>query len=1068
MWYRLSSLVRGKRNSRTHRDTRSNRLANFESLERREMLTIAPTGVEFLVGEGGTTHRGMPTQASVAIVDSGTTIAAWEDQVTARARLGGNDSDILVQRAEVDDEASADGVIVNSVTQGEQIYPTIDAAEDGTYWVAWSGRGQGDRSGVFAQRFAADGTAMGDAIRVNETVGGTQTRPDIVAGDDGSAVVAWSGVGVQTDNEDFDGVFMRRVGADGDFSSDETRVNTTVDGQQNQVAVGMNSSGQSVITWSSRNNTENDWDLFAQRYSADGSADGTEFMINGTTEGSQIGADVGMADDGTMVVAWNSYDQQTGSWDVYARQFAADGSPAGDEIQVSESTDGHQQDAAISVAPAGEFIVAWSNGVEGGNGWETMVRAFTLEGVADGDALTVNSSAGANSGHQRNRAVDLNEEGQAVVLFHGASSLSNRALVGQRFDVDVEPPANVAPVIVSIDGENVLANLRFEGQVGELLSIPIVASDNNSGDTLTYTLDESQSPDDAVIRKIDNNNAVVEWTPSIEDLGSGGVEFRVLVTDDGDGMLGTAQGFIVDVDNTAPVIDLNGSAGGTGFVAELPMEDTVVDVVDRSELTIVESEQTTLVSATATLTGILNSSLEQLLVDTTGTDISSTYEPAAGTLQLTGEDTIDNYITVLRTLQYQNLETDRTEGGRRQINITVNDGSTDGSGVSNEATADVIVLGVNATPALVALPDVTLLSGSPLNIPLVASDDDGDELTFTITSSNEDVVGFVPQGNRSARISVASPSDSDFVGGDMVFELFEQRAPRATSRIIELANDSFYDGIIFHRVPPNFVIQTGDPTGTGTGGSDLGDFDDQFHAQLQHNQSGVLSMAKSLDDTNDSQFFVTNGAFRNLDSQHTVFGQLVTGDDVRAEIQSVDTVADRPVNDVVIEDFEIFVDNQNGILVLSAAEGTTGSATITVVASDGRGGTSTQSFDVTVTPDTHDNQPWLLDVDDPVVVSADDTTTFTIEGIDLEGDEFAFIDQDEMTEAGELLPLDVETSDDLIYFVDPNTGVVTVVASNGLTGRQQIRVGVVDTDFLNGVANRPIDLQVIDLDIVAN
>ena len=70
----------------------------------------------------------------------------------------------------------------------------------------------------------------------------------------------------------------------------------------------------------------------------------------------------------------------------------------------------------------------------------------------------------------------------------------------------------------------------------------------------------------------------------------------------------------------------------------------------------------------------------------------------------------------------------------------------------------------------------------------------------------------------------------------MVFQLFEGRAPRATEQIITLANDGFYDGIIFHRVIDEFVIQGGDPTGTGSGGSDLGDFDDQFHVDLQHNE----------------------------------------------------------------------------------------------------------------------------------------------------------------------------------------------------------------------------------------
>ncbi len=98
----------------------------------------------------------------------------------------------------------------------------------------------------------------------------------------------------------------------------------------------------------------------------------------------------------------------------------------------------------------------------------------------------------------------------------------------------------------------------------------------------------------------------------------------------------------------------------------------------------------------------------------------------------------------------------------------------------------------------------------------------------------------------------------------MVFELFDQEASRVTNRIKSLVESGFYNKttsgqIIFHRVIDNFVIQAGDPTGTGSGGSSLADFDDQFDVDLQHNRTGVLSYAKSSDDTNDSQFFITEG-----------------------------------------------------------------------------------------------------------------------------------------------------------------------------------------------------------------
>ena len=412
----------------------------------------------------------------------------------------------------------------------------------------------------------------------------------------------------------------------------------------------------------------------------------------------------------------------------------------------------------------------------------------------------------------------MNSTGESLVVFHGNGAADHHGVFGQRYDVEVGPAANVAPMITSVNGEVVLVDVEIDGMVGVELTIPIEAEDANRDDILTFTLDPSQSPADAVINPIDNNTAEVIWTPSIDELGSE-VPFRVLVEDNGQPeMLGDAVQFFVNVENQAPVLDLNGTNdGGTGFQTSLDMEETQVVAVD-TDLTITDAEQTTLTGATAELTGVTNQTVESLIVDITGTNITADYNAPLSRLTLSGEDSIENYQSVLRTLVYQNIADDRTIGGLREINILVNDGEND----SNEATARITLVGENASPELMAIEDVTLLAGSPLHIPLVASDADGEALSFVATSDNALVSTFIPTDNRSARITVSSPTDPNFVGGEMVFELFEQRASRATEQIIALAEIDFYDGIIFHRVIDGFVIQGGDPTGTGRGGSDLG------------------------------------------------------------------------------------------------------------------------------------------------------------------------------------------------------------------------------------------------------
>jgi peptidyl-prolyl cis-trans isomerase B (cyclophilin B) len=140
--------------------------------------------------------------------------------------------------------------------------------------------------------------------------------------------------------------------------------------------------------------------------------------------------------------------------------------------------------------------------------------------------------------------------------------------------------------------------------------------------------------------------------------------------------------------------------------------------------------------------------------------------------------------------------------------------------------------------------------------------------------------------------------------GAIELELFEGEAPTTVENFRKLAEDGFYDGVIFHRIIPKFMIQGGDPTGTGSGGPGYS-FEDEFndHRVVR----GALAMANAGPNTNGSQFFiVTADACPWLDGKHTVFGQVTTGMDVVDAISAVATdAADRPREDVVIERIDL-------------------------------------------------------------------------------------------------------------------------------------------------------------------
>jgi len=115
--------------------------------------------------------------------------------------------------------------------------------------------------------------------------------------------------------------------------------------------------------------------------------------------------------------------------------------------------------------------------------------------------------------------------------------------------------------------------------------------------------------------------------------------------------------------------------------------------------------------------------------------------------------------------------------------------------------------------------------------------------------------------------------------GDIQVELYPAEAPKTVNNFITLAKKGFYDGLIVHRVIPDFMIQTGDPTGTGRGAAGY-DFEDEFSPKLRHDRPGVLSMANSGPNTNSCQFFITEVPTPWLDRKHSIFGQVTGGMDV--------------------------------------------------------------------------------------------------------------------------------------------------------------------------------------------
>jgi peptidyl-prolyl cis-trans isomerase B (cyclophilin B) len=132
--------------------------------------------------------------------------------------------------------------------------------------------------------------------------------------------------------------------------------------------------------------------------------------------------------------------------------------------------------------------------------------------------------------------------------------------------------------------------------------------------------------------------------------------------------------------------------------------------------------------------------------------------------------------------------------------------------------------------------------------------------------------------------------------GSMELELYSEHAPKTVNNFVFLAKEGYYDGVVFHRVISNFMIQGGDPTGTGRGGPGY-KFEDEVAGNPLKHERGVISMANAGPNTNGSQFFITHSPQSHLDGKHTVFGRVVTGLDVVDAIEQGDTMVKLTVSE---------------------------------------------------------------------------------------------------------------------------------------------------------------------------
>jgi Ca2+-binding RTX toxin-like protein len=360
---------------------------------------------------------------SVAALPDGGYLVVWESNLQDGSGYG-----VYAQRYGASGATVGGEFRVNSTTVDAQKAPAVSVLEGGGFVVAWQSNLQdGGLYGIYGQRFDTNGQALGGEFRVNGTTPSTQEAPAIAALEGGGFVVTWHGNGVLDSN----GVFARRYDADGSALGDELRLNTVTANDQSLTAVAALDGGGFVAVWRSNLQDASGYGVYAQRIGADGQALGPEFRVNTTTSGVQETPAVAALAEGGFVVAWQGSGALDGSG-VFAQRYGANGAALGAEFRVNTTTANVQAQPTIAaLAAGGGFVIAWHDSVLDA-GYGVYAQRYDVNGVPQGGEFRANTTSSSTQYYPSVAA--LSDGGFLLTWASYQDSPTSYGIYAQRFD----------------------------------------------------------------------------------------------------------------------------------------------------------------------------------------------------------------------------------------------------------------------------------------------------------------------------------------------------------------------------------------------------------------------------------------------------------------------------------------------------------------------------------------------------------------------------------------------------------------------------------------------------------
>ncbi len=307
---------------------------------------------------------------AIAVGSQGNFIVTWENYWIENPTSSGIAARVFDQEG----HSLGQEFLVNEYTSDFQGEPDTATSSTGDFVITWQSWGQdGDGFGIFARIFNQNGIPLGTEFQVNSYTSDNQQHPAIVMDKYGYFVITWSSFGQDGDKT---GIMARRFNRYGEATDQEFRVHLSSESWQEWPAIAMDKWSNFVICWHSYQENSQSYDIFARTFNETANLKGPEFQVNSYSDNWQVFPAIDADSEGNFIITWQSLEQDSRSFGIYAQLFDKNGQSLGPEFQVNSTTIGSQEAPDIYMISPKNFGIAWQSQQNEETGWDLFYKAY--------------------------------------------------------------------------------------------------------------------------------------------------------------------------------------------------------------------------------------------------------------------------------------------------------------------------------------------------------------------------------------------------------------------------------------------------------------------------------------------------------------------------------------------------------------------------------------------------------------------------------------------------------------------------------------------------------------------